>query len=157
LKVIDEKTAEGLMASIRVARERLQRTAAEELDCELRTESAEAAAAARTGARAQLANAIITAGGPNKLAEFVLKGPQEEVGATVPQPMVIRRVQRRAIKQATLENCVQRYIGLIRAHPDGAPEPRDILAQKMMNDFHVTWHEARDCRREAIKRTGNLN
>jgi hypothetical protein len=33
-----------------------------------------------------LARAIITARGPRKLAEFVLKGPQEEVGTAVPQP-----------------------------------------------------------------------
>jgi hypothetical protein len=36
-------------------------------------------------ARARLASAIITAGGPKKLAEFVMKGPQEEVGTAVPQ------------------------------------------------------------------------
>jgi hypothetical protein len=114
------------------------------------------AAAARAGARAELASAIITAGGPKKLAEFVLKGPQEGVDTAVPQPVVIRRAERRAIKKATQKKCVQRYIELIQAHPEGAPEPREVLAQKMMKDFGVTWHETRDCRREAIKRTGNL-
>jgi hypothetical protein len=71
--------------------------------------------------------------------------------------VVIWRAERRAIKKAALENCVQRYIELIQAYPDGAPEPREVLARKMMDDFRVTLREARDCRGEAIKRTGNLN
>jgi hypothetical protein len=157
LKIFDEEKAAALMAPVRVARERLRRAAAEELNCELGTDAAVAAAAARAGARAQLASAIITAGGPTKLAEFVLKGPPERVGTAVLQPVMIRGDKRRAIKQAALEKCVQRYIELIQAYPDGAPEPRDILAQKMMKEFRVTWHEARDCRGKAIKRTGNLN
>jgi hypothetical protein len=83
--------------------------------------------------------------------------PAREQGKAVPPSAVSRRTERRAIKQAALEKSVQRYIELILAYPDGAPEPREILAQKMMNDFGVTWHEARDCRGDAIKRTGNLN
>jgi hypothetical protein len=157
LKVIDEEKAEALMAPVRVARESLHRAAAEVLDCELGTDAAVAAAAARAGARANLASAIMTAGGPKELAGFVLKGPQEGVSMAVPQPVVMRRAEHRAIKKAALEKCVQRYIELIQAYPDGAPEPREVLAQKMMNDFGVTWHEARDSRAEAIKRTGNLN
>jgi hypothetical protein len=135
----------------------LHQAAVQELNCELGTDAAVAAVAARAGARARLARAIITAGGPTKLAEFVLKWTQEEVGTAVPQPVVIQRTERRAIKKAALENCVQRYIELIQANPDGPPEPRDILARKMMNDLRVTLREARDCRGEAIKRTGNLN
>ena len=83
--------------------------------------------------------------------------PAREQGNAVRPQAVIARAERRAMKLAAQENCVQRYIELIRAHPDGAPESREVLAQKMMNDFRVTWHEARDCRGEAIKRTGNLN
>jgi hypothetical protein len=85
LKVIDEDKAEALMAPVRAARERLHRAAAEELNCELGTDAAVAAAAARAGARAELRSAIIKAGGPKKLAELVLRGPQEEVGTDVPQ------------------------------------------------------------------------
>jgi hypothetical protein len=85
LKVIDEENAEALMAPIRVARERLHRAAAEELNFELGTDAAMAAAEARAGARIPLASAIITAGGPKKLADFVLKGPQEEVATAIPQ------------------------------------------------------------------------
>jgi hypothetical protein len=157
LKAINEQEAEALMAPVRVARKRLYRAAAEELNCELGTDAAVAAATERASARAELASAIITAGGPKELAELVLKGPQAEVGRVVSQPVVSRRAERRAIKQANLEKCVQRYIELMQAYPDGAPEPREVLAQKMMDDFHVTWHEARDCRSVAITRTGNLN
>jgi hypothetical protein len=85
LKVIDEDKAEALMAPVRAARERLHRAAAEELNCELGTDAAVAAAAARAGARGELRSAIIKAGGPKKLAELVLRGPQEEVGTDVPQ------------------------------------------------------------------------
>jgi hypothetical protein len=104
LKGIDEKNAEALMGPVRVARERLHQAAAEELNCELGTAAAAAAAAAaaRVGARVQLASAIITAGGPKKLAEFVLKGTQEEVGTDIPQRLVTSRAERRAMKLAAL-------------------------------------------------------
>jgi hypothetical protein len=85
LKVIDKENAEAFIAPVRVARERLSRTAAEELNCEIGTDAAVVAAAARTAARAQLASAIMAAGGPNELAEFVLKGPQQDGGVAVPQ------------------------------------------------------------------------
>jgi hypothetical protein len=85
LKGIDEKKAGTLMKPVRVARERLRQAAVEELNCELGTIAAADAAVVRAGARAQLARAIITAGGPGKLAEFVMKGPHEEVGMAVPQ------------------------------------------------------------------------
>jgi len=145
------------VGSVRLARENLKRAADETRKHALGTDKALAAAAEYKSAHAQLAKAIITAGGPKELTEFVMKGPQEEVDTAVSQPVVIRRSEGRAIKKAALDNCMQRYIELIRANPDGAPEPREVLAQKMMNEFHVTLHEARGCRREAIKRTGNLN
>src|SRR5262249_17876781 len=85
LKGIDEEKGGALMGPGPVARGRLHQAAAEELDCELGTIAAADAAVARVGARAQLARAIITAGGPKKLSEFVMKGPQEEVGTAVPQ------------------------------------------------------------------------
>jgi hypothetical protein len=67
LKGIDKEEAEALMGPVRVARERLQQAAAEALECELGTDAAADAAAVRAGARAQLARAIITAGGPKEL------------------------------------------------------------------------------------------
>jgi hypothetical protein len=152
LKVIDEEKAEALMAPVRVARERLHRAAAEELNCELGADAAVAAAAARAGARAQLASAIITAGGPKKLAEFVLKGPQEEVGTDVPQRVAIPRAERRAMKLAAQENCVQAYMKLMEASPDGAPEPRTVLEKKMMKDFGVRRDDARKARAEPVRR-----
>src|SRR5262249_19322977 len=88
LRGIDEEKAEALMRPVRAARERLHRAAAEELNCECGTDAAVAASVARHGARAQLATAITTAGGPKELAEYVLKAPQEGVGAADPQPVV---------------------------------------------------------------------
>jgi hypothetical protein len=157
LKATNEQEAEAVMAPVRVARKRLYRAAAKELNCELGTNEAVAAATERTGARAELASAIIAAGGPKELAEFVLRGPQAEVRTVVSQPVVNRRADRRAIKQANLEKCVERYIELIKANPDRAPEPRDVLAQKMTSDFGVTLREARECRAKAIKSMENLN
>ena len=95
LKIVDEEKAAALMAPVRVARERLRRAAADELNCELGTDVAVAAAAARAGARAKLARAIIAAGGPRKLAEFVMNGPQEEVGTAVLEPVGIQRPEQK--------------------------------------------------------------
>jgi hypothetical protein len=163
LKVIDEEKAEALMAPVRVARERLHQAAAEELNCELGTDAAVAAAAERASARAQLASAIIRAGGPKKLAEFVLKGPAEEVGTAVPQraaatasPAVMSRTERKAMRQASLKNCEESYFQLIQAQPDGAEEPRADLEKKMMGEFKVTRKEARDCRAKAINRYASV-
>jgi hypothetical protein len=153
----DEEKAEALMGPVRVGREQLRRAALEALNCELGTNAAVVAVAARVVARDQLATAISAAGGPKKLAELVLKGPQEDVGTDVPRSAAILRAERRRMKLAALENCVQAYMKVIEASPDGPLEPREILAQKMMNEFHVTWHEARDCRREALKRAKNSN
>jgi hypothetical protein len=82
LKVLDEDKAEALMAPVRAARERLHEAAAEALNCELGTDAAVAAAAARAIARGQLAREIITAGGPKELAEVVIKGPKGEANRT---------------------------------------------------------------------------
>jgi hypothetical protein len=116
LKVIDEEKAEALMAPVRIARERLQRAAAEQLNCESGTDAAVAATAARAGARAQLAHAIIRAGGPKKLAEFVLEGPQEVSGTVAPQraapftaaPSLTMSATR--MKQAAEKQCQQLLI-----------------------------------------------
>ena len=152
LKVIDEENAKALMGPVRVAREHLHQAAAEELNCELGTKAAVAAAAIRAGARARLASTIIAAGGPKKLAEFVLNGPQVEVGTAVPQPVVTPRAELRAKKLAAQESCVQAYMNLIEASPEAAPEPRAILEKKMMKDFGVRRDDARQARAEAIRR-----
>ena len=156
LKVIDEEQAEALMAPVRVAREHLQQASAEELNLELGTDAAVAATAARAGARAQLASAISKAGGPKELVEFVLRGPQEEVGTDVPERVVMPRAGRRAMKLAAQKGCVQAYMKLIEAYPDGAPQPRADLEKKMMGEFKVTRKEARDCRAKAINRYASV-
>ena len=118
LKVVDEEKAEALMAPVRVARERLRQAAAEELDCELGTIAALDAAAALAGARAQLARAIIRAGGPEKLADFVRKGPQEEVGTAVLQQAAVFTAAPSATLSATAENNASSYV---QSHRDAAP------------------------------------
>ena len=79
LKVRNEEQAWARMAPVRVARERLRRAAIEALDCELGTIAAENAALELAKARSRLARAIVAAGGPDELADFVRKGPQERV------------------------------------------------------------------------------
>jgi hypothetical protein len=113
LKGIDEEKAEALMRRIRVARERLHQAAVEELNCELGTIAAADAAVRRERARAQLARAIITAGGPEKLAEFVMKGPQEEVGMAAPE---------RAVPTATL--------GATRGRQAAEKECKQLLSER---------------------------
>jgi hypothetical protein len=122
LKGADEEKAKALMGSVRVARERLHRAAVAELNCELGTGAALAAAAERAGARAQLATAIMTAGGPKELADFVWKGPQREVGVAVPQrasaftvePSATLSATRR--RQAAEKECEQLLIERYRAY-----------------------------------------
>jgi hypothetical protein len=82
LKVRSQEQAWARMAPVRVARERLRRAAIEALDCELGTIAADNAALELANARARLARAIVSAGGPEELADFVRKGPQEGVGKT---------------------------------------------------------------------------
>ena len=116
LKGVDEEKAEELMGRVRVARQSLRHGAAEVLNCEIGTHAAMAAVAARAGARAQLASAIMMAGGPNELAEFVLNGPRETFPTAVSPQTVIPQVERRAIRKTARENCVARYIELIQAY-----------------------------------------
>jgi hypothetical protein len=177
LKVIDEEKAEAIMAPVRVARERLHQAAAEELNCELGTVGAVAAAAARAGARAQLARAIIAAGGPKELAEFVMKAPPDTESfqpdrpplgdaekrqrvrmavATVAPPAVMSRAQRKTMREASLKKCEERYFQLIQSAPNGTAEPRANLEKKMMGEFKVTRREARDCRAKAINRYASV-
>jgi hypothetical protein len=129
LRGIDEEKAKALMRPICAARERLQQAAADGLDCELGTDAAVAAAAALAAARAQLASAIITAGGPKELAKLVMKGPQEEVGTAVPQrtaaftaapsaPLSATRERQAAEKQCK-QLLIERYDAYLR---DGRKE-----------------------------------
>jgi hypothetical protein len=125
------------MRRIRVARERLHQAAVEGLNCELGTIAAADAAVARERARAQLARAIITAGGPETLAEFVMKGPQEEVGTAVPQrpvalaaaPSVTLSATRR--RQAAEKECKQLLIERYQAYGCKERPLKDELRAEM--------------------------
>jgi hypothetical protein len=178
LETRDVEVAAAIMAPVRLARERVREAAVEMLACELGT--AAAAAAVRQEACRRFAEAIVGAGGPKKLAEFVVKAPPDaeslqpdrpplgdaEMGqrarvavAPVASPTVMSRPDRKAMREASLKNCEERYFQLIQAQPDGAAEPRADLEKKMMAEFRVTRKEARDCRAKAINRyasvTGN--
>jgi hypothetical protein len=52
---------------------------------------------------------------------------------------------------------VQRYIELIEASPDKAPQARAVLEKKMMDEFKVMRDDARYCRAKAIKRYNSLH
>src|SRR5262249_21348632 len=101
-------------------------------------------------------------------AEFVMKGPHEEVSTDIPQRITtphqdevgtdgaqratIPRAERKAMKLAAQEKCVQAYMKLMETSPDGAREGRATLEKKMMKDFGVLRDDARKARKEAIKR-----
>jgi hypothetical protein len=125
LKVNNEEQAETLMAPIRAARQLLHQAALEELKYEVGTDEALAAVSARKRARALLASAIIAAGGPEKLAQLVSKGPQEEMGSRVAAP------RRRPKSNPALE----RARGAIQeVYPQGVPaqavEPNANLCRR---------------------------
>jgi hypothetical protein len=101
------------------------------------------------------------------LDRFRSDGAKEEVGARIPQgaaavtavsPLpVMSRADRKAMREASLNNAEERYFRLIEAHPDRAPEARAVLEKKMMDDLKVTRDEARYCRAKAIKRYSFLH
>jgi hypothetical protein len=148
----DRDEAAAIMDPVRVARERIREAAKRLLDYQLGSVEYMDAVRSREKECIALAAAIIDAGGPIELAKAVQDLRPGEDGTALPMA-----VKAKPMKQAARKNCLQRYIELMRAHPDGAPEPRTVLEKEMMDNFHVTLHEARDCRREAIRRTGNLN
>jgi hypothetical protein len=171
LETRDVEVAAAIMAPVRLARERVRDAAVEMLACELGTEAA--AAAIREEACRRFAGAIVGAGGPKELAEFVMKAPPDEESlqpdrpslgdaekglgarmavAAVASPAVMSRAERKAMREASLKNCEERYFQLIQAQPDGAAEPRADLEKKMMREFKVTRKQARDCRAKAINR-----
>jgi hypothetical protein len=138
LKVRNEKQARARMARVRVARERLRRAAIEALDCELGTIAGENAALELANARSRLARAIVAAGGPEELADFVRKGPQERVAkaeisangkhADSSQPLIEDRsptaratngARRRGKSSPALERARDTIKGL---YPKGVPE-----------------------------------
>ena len=122
LKGIDEEEkAKALMLPVRIARARLHKAAIDALNYEIGTDQAGVAAAVRKGARIKLASAILSAGGPPELAEFVLEGPREDAQ----QPEVMPGpTQLRASKKAAMEKCVRAYMVLIEASPFEARQRR---------------------------------
>jgi hypothetical protein len=61
---------------------------------------------------------IRDAGGPKKLAEFVLKGPQEGVGTGVPQRAAAATAapSGKTLRQIARKGCLESLIGLLRRH-----------------------------------------
>jgi hypothetical protein len=145
----EEQEAKALMEPVRIARARLHKAAIDALAFEIGTDQAGAAAKVRKGARVKLATAILSAGGPPELADFVLEGPRED--AQEPEVMP-GPTQLRASKKAAIEKCVRAYMDLIEANPFEAPSARADLEKKMMKDFGMLRDEARIARAEAIRR-----
>jgi hypothetical protein len=158
LKVIDEEQAEALMAPVRVARQHLCRAAAEELNWELGTYAAVAAAVALAGARIQLAKEIIAAGGPKELADFVINGPKGEFGTASPLPLAVAL---KPTKQAMVKQCVEWLADLIRANPDRPPVRLAELRKQVKSKFGVPrrlFEEGNNsCIRQAQRLTKNFN
>jgi hypothetical protein len=153
LEARDREEAEAIIEPARSARAQVRKAVEEWGACELRTPASLAAETRVVTACGIFATELSAVGAPEQCIRFAMKPPME-VGTSSLLPVA---ASRKAIKKAAVENCVARYIELIEAYPNGPPEPREVLARKMMKDFRVTWHEARDCRGEAIKRTGNLH
>ena len=135
----DVEVAAAIMAPVRLARERVRAAAVQMLGCELGT--AAAAARVRDKACRRFAEAIVRAGGP---AELVMKAApnaeslqpdrpplgEAEKGmavAVVASPAVRSRAERKAMTEASPNNCEERYFQLTQARPDGVPEPRSVL------------------------------
>jgi len=157
LKCIDEDKAEALMGPVTDARKKLQRAAAEALNCELGTNAAVAAAVSLVGARAQLAKAITMAGGPKELAEFVINGPKG-VGTASPLPVAVAMKE---TNQARVKQCVKWVADLIRANPDRPPVPLPELRKQAKSKFGVPrrlFEEGNNCCiRQAQRLTKNFN
>jgi hypothetical protein len=155
LKVIDEEKAEALMGPVSVARERLRQARAEWRNCTPGTDEAFAAVVAVAGARPQLASAIISAGGPNELAEFVLKGA---VGMTSPLPLAMAVS---ATKQAKMKQCVEWLADLINANPDRPPVRLAELRKQAKSKFGIPrrlFEEGNNCCiRQAQRMAKNFN
>lgn len=146
------------MTPVRVARKRLHRAAADELNCELGTDEAVAAAAARAAARAQLASAIMTAGGPKKLAELVMNGPQKEVGRDVPQraAAITAPPTGKTLRQIARKGCLESLIGLLRRHdlpPEGTVPAQCEAAMRQFTG--LSERAFYNCLREAERVTRN--
>jgi hypothetical protein len=158
LKVIDEQKAEALTGPVRAARQRLRRARVEERNCKLGTDEAVAAAVTVAGARAHLASAIITAGGPKELAEFVLKGPKRVVGMASPLPMATAL---NATKQAKIKQCVAWLADLISTNPDRPPVQLAELRKQAKSRFGIArrlFEEGNNsCIRQAQRMTKNFN
>jgi hypothetical protein len=56
---------------------------------------------------------------------------------------------RMAIKAASKAACKQVYQDKMMEQPY-AQDNRDVLARKMMDEFHLTWEEVRTCRKDAL-------
>jgi hypothetical protein len=138
----DVEVAGAIMAPVRLARERVGAAAVEMLGCELGTSAA--AARVRDKACRRFAEAIVRAGGPKKLAEFVMKAAPDaesrqpnrpplgeaEKGmpvAVAASPAVRSRAERKAMTEASPNNCEERSFQLTQARPDGVPEPRSVV------------------------------
>ena len=102
--------------------------------------------------------AIITAGGPETLAEFVMKGLQEEAGTAVPQraAAVTAAPTGKTLRHIARKGCLESLIGLLRRHD--LPPQGTVPAQceAAMREFTGLSERAfYNCLREAERVTRN--
>jgi hypothetical protein len=114
----DAARAAAIMNPVRVAWDHVYEAAKQELNREIGTAEHTAAVAARVEACARFATAIHAAGGPKELVAFVMKGPQEEVGAAVLQrtAAISAPPTGKSLRQIAREGCLKSLIGLLRRH-----------------------------------------
>jgi hypothetical protein len=113
------------------------------------------AAASRLGMRHSVLDRLRSDGAKEDVGRAI---PQRAAALTAVPPLtVISRAERKAMREASLKVCEERYFQLIEAQSDRAPEARAVLEKKMMNDCKVTRDETRYCRAKAIRRYNSLH
>jgi hypothetical protein len=155
LKAEDEGHAAALVAPVRDARQKLRQAKIEERKYEVGTKEAAAAAAELTRARDQLANAIITAGGPKELADLVRKGTND-VGTAVPHAeslRVHRELLAQKVARLRTQNGEQLKIALSATANELGCDPAD-LAERLSRSAqrYLRKESAREQWREKVRR-----
>jgi hypothetical protein len=124
--------AAAIMEPVRVAREHVREAARGVLNYEIGSVDYADAVRTREKACIAMAAAVLKAGGPKELADFVMKGPQEEVGAPVPRraaavtaaPSVTLHVTRS--RKAAERQCEELLIERHRDNPKERPRKNDL-------------------------------
>jgi hypothetical protein len=154
----DAERAAAIMNPVRVAWDHVYEAAKQELNLEIGTAEHTAAVAARTEACGRLAREIYAAGGPKELVAFVMTPPQPQAGTA--SGGTVHRVtapDRKAMKKAAREKCLQSLVKSIRANPVRPPSPMRDLAKEAKLKFGTVRRDFESCLGEAQSVTNNWN